>query len=135
MKTTLSLLCFLVFIASSSFTTLTQPTASNNLIAKKAVQGFSFFRTHRQGHAGIMCTWGVDSESGVSAYVVERTYEDPTDPYAMWETVALVPASGARSYKALNSNVFPGFISYRVKIQLNNGQVTSWINTIHIVSH
>ncbi len=98
--------------------------------------GFDFFRTHRQGKDGITSTWGFSSAGTITGFILERTYEDPADPYAYWETVALVPASGLRSYKATDTNVFPGFISYRVTAVQGTATVAvSDVSTVHIVSH
>ncbi|MBI5372470.1 MAG: hypothetical protein HZA79_10650 [Sphingobacteriales bacterium] len=98
--------------------------------------GFDFFRTHRQGKDGITSTWGFSSGEAITGFILERTYEDPADPYAYWETVALVPASGLRSYKATDTNVFPGFISYRVTaVRENTVVAVSDVSTVHIVSH
>lgn len=102
-----------------------------------ATAGFDFFRTHRQGKAGITATWGYAGEAAVvTGYVVEKTYEDPADPYAYWETVATVPATGARSYKVTDTGVYPGYISYRITAVSGVDPVTvSGISTVHIVSH
>jgi hypothetical protein len=97
---------------------------------------FSFFRTHRQGKAGITATWGLNSETGVQSYSLERTYEDPTDPYSNWETVCILPCSNGRSYKFTDANVFPGYISYKVKAAMADGsEMISFVSTIHIISH
>jgi hypothetical protein len=97
---------------------------------------FAFFRTHRQGKAGATSSWGMTSESGVSGFVVQRTYEDPADPYAWWEDVSAVPCNGSRSYKCTDENIFPGYITYRIVALLNGGgSITSDYNTIRIVSH
>lgn len=137
MKHLNTLLLLLVIVAASSFTTIAPVTADNKMgINNTAVfAGFDFYRTHRQGKDGITATWGY-SGGGVTGYVVERTYEDATDPYAFWETVALVAETGARSYKFTNTNVTPGFISYRVKAMngLNVVAVTE-VSTVHIVAH
>ena len=104
-------------------------------MTKSAVGEFSFFRTHRQGK-GIAATWGLSAESGIVGFRVEKTYEDPTDPYAVWEDVENVGCNGSRSYKCVDKSVFPGNISYRVVAQKANGStVESPISTVRIVSH
>ena len=101
------------------------------------VSNFEFFRTHRQGKAAITATWGITVPGNdVSGFIVEKTYEDPADPYANWEMVSAVPNSGGRSFKCTDNNVFPGFISYRVTaILLAGGSYASPVSTVHIVSH
>jgi hypothetical protein len=111
-------------------------TVSNETaITSQPVSSFSFFRTHRQGK-GIAATWALNSEAGAVGFRVEKTYEDPTDPYAIWEQVEYVSCNGSRSYKSADANVFPGNISYRVVVQQSDGStVESAISTVRIVSH
>ncbi|RZK46878.1 MAG: hypothetical protein EOO94_01865 [Pedobacter sp.] len=104
-------------------------------VSSRPVSNFSFFRTHRQGR-GIAAAWGLNSEAGAVGFRVEKTYEDPTDPYAIWEQVEYVACNGSRSYKSADANVFPGNISYRVVAQQSDGStVESAISTVRIVSH
>jgi hypothetical protein len=130
-------LLLLVIVSASSFTTVSSGTNNSKYVIQQAPSfaGFDFFRTHRQGKDGITATWGY-SGGGVTGYIVERAYEDATDPYATWETVGLQSETGARSYKITNTNVTPGFISYRVRVMNGNTEVAvSPISTEHIVAH
>ena len=96
---------------------------------------FSFFRTHRQG-AGVAATWGMTSEQGIACYLVQRTYEDPSDPYAYWENICMMPCNVTRSYKHTDENVFAGFITYRVIAFLQfGGSMMTENSTEHIVGH
>lgn len=98
--------------------------------------GFDFFRTHRQGNNGITATWGFTASAVVTGFKVERTYEDPGDPYANWDIVTLMPFTNAKSYKCTDTGVFPGFITYRVTALYANGnQYVSPLSTVHIISH
>lgn len=138
MKTIVALLSVPAIILSSfSSPVLTGRQLQKKMVVKQAENSsFSFFRTHRQGKAGITATWGLTTSTNVSAFVVQKTYEDPTDPYANWETVSLMPCTGERSYKCTDNNVFPGFISYRViASMIDGGEIISEISTVHIVSH
>lgn len=101
----------------------------------KLAGNFDTFRTHRQTRDGVTAVWSF-SGATVTGFVVERTYEDPADPYAYWETVATVPATGARSYKVTDDPVAPGFISYRV-VAMNGNDVAAYspVSTEHIVAH
>ena len=96
-------------------------------VSGKPAGQFSFFRTHRQGPHGVAATWGVSSSSGISCFVLQRTYEFP-DEYATWENVFEVPCNGARSYGAMDVEVYPGEISYRVVAM--NGTITSYVSPI-----
>lgn len=130
-----------VLIVNSSWTT--QPATSLSLSSGKTEivkaslsESFSFFRTHRQGKAGITATWGLFSNTGITEFVLQRTYEDPADPYAIWDEVCTVVCNSNRSFKATDSNVVPGFISYRVIAMNGLTQVdVSDILTEHIVQH
>ena len=97
--------------------------------------GFSFFRTHRQGK-GITASWGLTSGEGIVGFQVQKTYEDPSDPYAYWEDVMAVPCNGSRSYKCTDNNVYPGYSNYRVvALKADGSSVVSGIATVRIVSH
>lgn len=136
MKTKLIIACVIAFVLLTSFGAALPENVSLQKVTNTAATDFSFFRTHRQGKNGITATWGVTSTVGLSSFYVQRTYEDPSDPYAYWETWDYEVCSGAKSYKATDSNVFPGFISYRVVAVMSNGsEFVSAISTVHIVSH
>ena len=140
MKTQLSLVAVGVAFLHSSFTSpmISEELSSVPLVKTTATPinpNFSFFRTHRQGQ-GIMTTWGLTTNTGVSGFVVEKTYEDPSDYYANWETICSMPCGPGRSFKYHDLNVSPGFISYRVIAFLQTGgSVMSLISTEHIVQH
>jgi hypothetical protein len=137
MKTFLSLLAVGALLVTTSWVSpgVQYKLASTATIRPAANPNFSFFRTHRQGR-GIMATWGMDNNNGVSSFVVERTYEDPNDPYSNWEVICLTPCSNARSFKHHDETVSPGFITYRVTAFFNGGgSMCSGISTEHIVGH
>jgi hypothetical protein len=96
---------------------------------------FNFFRTHRQGR-GITSDWGLTSNTGVSGFVVRKTNEDPTDPYAEWTDVYTSACGSAKSYKCTDNNVAPGLISYQVvAIMADGSTMGSDILTEHVGSH
>jgi hypothetical protein len=138
---TITIVLAAVLIINSSWTTPTiasfSSTTDKTQIVKTTLnESFSFFRTHRQGKAGITATWGLFSNTGVTEFVLQRTYEDPSDPYAIWDEVCTVECNNNRSFKATDSNVVPGFISYRVIAMNGLTQVdVSDISTEHIVQH
>jgi hypothetical protein len=139
MKTKLSFLAVIIILSLASWITpATSEKSLSGLSVKKerrANPEFDFFRTHRQGQ-GIMATWGLTLNQGISGFVVQRTYEDPNDPYSNWEIVGAIPCGSSRSYKHQDQNVFPGFISYRIIAYFQTGgSMMSLISTIHVVSH
>jgi hypothetical protein len=135
MKAKFFIAAITVMIINSAFTTLPR-IQSLPKIKQATAASLDFFRTHRQGKAGITATWGITSAAGVAGFSLERTYEDPSDPYANWEMVSMMPHTGARSYKFTDTNVFPGFITYRlVSVMATGEKMISGISTIHIVQH
>lgn len=140
MKTQLS---FIAVIVVAFCTISALPISENRNIStdkaeikSQAATNFSFFRTHRQGKNGATSTWGMTTENGVVGFTLQRTYEDPSDPYSYWEEGCSMPCNSNRSYKWTDENVFPGYISYRVVANMNDGStIVSETNTIRIVSH
>jgi hypothetical protein len=101
----------------------------------KAIDGFSSLRSHRKGQ-GAEVSWSFTASSGVSGFIVERTNEDPNDPYSVWVTVGSQVSDASRSYKCCDESPIPGFINYRVTAVLNNGTtITSDVTTVHIAAH
>jgi hypothetical protein len=97
---------------------------------------FNFFRAHRSGKASITTTWGVSNSNGIVSFKVLKTYDDPNESYAYWETVGVVANSNASSYKFTDPNVFPGYISYKIIAVLTDGTaIATHVDTVHIVSH
>jgi hypothetical protein len=102
--------------------------------ASKSADGFSFIRTHRQGK-GAVVSWSFSS-ANASGFSVQRTNEDPNDPYSVWIDVSDIPCNSSRSYKAVDGNPYPGIINYRVVALMNDGStLTSDISTVKIMAH
>ena len=126
--TTTGILSLLLFICMSA-TPLKQKSI------RTTSTSFNFFRTHRQGR-GITSDWGLTSNTGVSGFVVRKTNEDPTDPYAEWTDVYTSACGSAKSYKCTDNNVAPGLISYQVVAIMTDGSTMgSDILTEHVGSH
>ena len=135
MKTTI-LVSAIALTTLSGFSPLPVVIKKNSASQSAPASQFEFFRTHRQGRNGVTSTWGINNPGNVSCFIVERTYDDPNDPYGMWDIISNTPCTGAKSYKCTENDVFAGFLSYRVTGQLiAGGSFTSPVETIHIVSH
>jgi hypothetical protein len=139
MKTQLSAFAISAMIITTGFAPATSENSVDRKLKVKAecVQSpvFTSFATHRQGK-GAALSWAVESYAGVLNFSIQRTYEDVTDPYAVWEDVSSLPADGSKFYRYSDDNVFPGFISYRISALLSDGTTAeSGISTVHIVSH
>lgn len=112
------------------------PATSETVKVEKAdVAGIAFFRTHRQGK-GVTATWGLTSNAGVTGFSLQRTYEDPNDPYSIWDEIANAPCGTARSYRVTDKNVSPGLINYKVVVSMEDGSTfESVVSTVQVVAH
>ena len=138
MKAHFSVLAFTTFMFATAWTSPGYPIKESAEVkqAKVVAEGgdFTFFRTHRQGR-GITASWGVASGAGIVGFQLQKTYEDPTDPYAIWEDISSIPCNGSRSYKSTDNNVSPGSINYRVVAQKADGSSSaSGLSAVRIVS-
>lgn len=136
MKPQILILSTIVILTTSSANLLSpSPVSTTKRISKTQNVEFAFFRTHRQAH-GAVATWGLASNDGVTGFLLQRTYQDPTDPYSMWEDVTTLTCTDERSFKYNDQDIFAGYIYYRVIAQLNDGStVMSEVSGIRIVSH
>lgn len=135
MKTQVILLSTALFFAQpfQFNTAVKEQSTDQSSIAASTNAGFSYLRTHRQGK-GISATWAMTSTEGVTDFNIQKTYEDPNDPYAFWEDMDIVPCDFSRSFKYNDNNVFPGTVNYRVVAHLNNGAaVVSEISVVKIM--
>jgi hypothetical protein len=133
MKTiTISAFIVMVFFSIAAMPAPEKKASTKN--ANKCFDGFSSVRSHRQGK-GADVSWSFVS-SNASGFTVQRTNEDPNDPYSVWIVVSSVGYNSSRSYKCHDENPFPGFINYRIIAVMTDGStMTSQISTVHITSH
>lgn len=125
---TASLLCLQVFAFKTPVNSV--PTATTTV--KPTTVSFSFIRGHKQG-ANTTVAWGMVNNSGITNFIVECTYEDPTDPYSVWQTVGIVPCTNSPIFKFVDSPVLPGTLNYRIiAVLTDNTTVTSGIYTTQI---
>lgn len=125
-------------ITLAFFTLAASPVAQKRVPAEKnqkiQTDDFSFVRSHRQGK-GAVISWAFVS-SNAAGFTIQRTYEDPNDPYSVWIDVSSMPCNSSRSYKCSDQNVFPGYINYRVVAVMNDGStMVSEVTTVRIVRH
>jgi hypothetical protein len=75
------------------------------------------------------------SNAGLVGFDIEKTNQDPNDPYSVWEDAGSVAGSDARSFKLNDPNVFPGQTHYRITAWYSDSRSsTSEILTVKIVS-
>ena len=121
-------------LVCSLFSSLAISTNAKTVISevKTFSPSFSFIRGHKQGR-NIAVTWGMTNNSGVNHFIVECTYEDPTDPYSVWQTIGLVPCTNHPIFKFIDAPVLPGTINYRiVAVMNNNTTITSVYYTTYV---
>ena len=136
MKVQLLLVPAAIIITTSSFSpTVAVSTEKKEIMKFRTLDNsFAFFRTHKQGKK-VTATWALSSTAGVAGFVVQRTDQDPTDPYAYWEDLCSMSCNPSRSFKYTDENVFPGYINYRVVAQMTDGSsITSEVSGVRIVS-
>jgi hypothetical protein len=76
------------------------------------------------------------SNVNLIGFDVEKTMEDPNDPYSVWTLVTSVPGSGDRSFKITDNTVSPGISNYKVTAWYSDGRSsTSDIVSVKIVGH
>ena len=109
-----------IFLISSAFTS-PQPLPVNQATTVTVAGDFAFLRAHRQG-SGITLTWGMASNSNLIGFDIEKTMEDPNDPYSVWTPVTSVTGSDARSFKYTDGSVLPGTSNYRVIAWYSDGR-------------
>jgi hypothetical protein len=94
---------------------------------------FLFIRGHKQGKNQAV-TWGMNNNSGIIHFIVERTYEDPYDPNSVWQTVGIIPSTPLSPiFKLIDTPTLPGTLNYRViAVMNNNNNIISDLYTIYI---
>jgi len=122
MKTkVISILCLLIVIAAAGSAALPGGDVS-------------FLRAHRQ-EKGVEVNWGITDFEGVKGFIVEKSYQDPSDPCSVWETVSSLSCNPSKSFKCYDENVFPGYISYRIwTVMANGSKNVSPVTIVHIMS-
>ncbi len=122
-------------ISTASTPVKIQSLNSKQIIASAFFNDFSFVRGHRQGKS-ITITWGMISNTGLVGFDIEKTNQDPSDPYSVWEDAGSIAGSNARSFKLNDPNVYPGQTHYRITAWFSDSRSsTSDIVTVKIVSH
>ena len=128
----------IVVVICSAFISIPKTTVFSNQAAtiNEAVPSFAYLKTHRFGRNGATADWSLNSNSGVTNFILQRTYEDPTDPYSVWEDICNMPCGNGRNFRHNDVGLSPGFISYRVMAMSGGTTIAvSEISTIQILQH
>ena len=93
---------------------------------KSFTPAFSFVRGHKQGRNHTI-TWGMTSNAGIDHFTIECTYEDPNDPYSVWQSIGATPCTNSPIFKFIDFPFLPGTLTYRIiAVMNNNSTITSW---------
>ena len=124
-----------VSIMSTAFTSEKKPVLLSNQSKVTALTNdFDFVRGQRQGKS-ITLTWGMTSNADLVGFDIEKTNEDPNDPYSVWQVVGSVAGSDARSFKLNDQSVNPGQTNYRITAWYSDSRSsTSEVLTVKIMS-
>lgn len=105
---------------------------TGQVILQSSHSEFSFIRGHKQGKNHTV-TWGMTNNAGISHFIIERTYEDPNDPYSVWQTVGMMPCNHMPIFKFTDNPFLPGTLNYRIRAVMHNqSELVSPLYTIYI---
>ena len=131
MKTTILIAAILCCTQVSAFVFPVKPVLTVSE-TKPLTAAFAFIRGHKQGR-NIAVTWGMTNNSGVNHFIVECTYEDPNDPYSVWQTIGLIPCTNHPIFKFIDAPILPGTLNYRIVAVMNdNTTITSACYTTYV---
>ena len=122
-----------VSVLSTAFTSEKSPVLTSNQSKITALTNdFAFVRGHRQGKS-ITLTWGMVSNAGLVGFDIEKTNEDPNDPYSVWVDAGSIDGGDARSFKINDPSVNPGQTHYRITAWYSDSRSsTSEVLTVKI---
>lgn len=106
---------------------------SVNVVAPNFVSSstFGFFNAHREGRSAVGLMWKTSAASDVVSFQIEKSYDGE-----FFDPVAGQANNHASIYTWKDSNVFPGYIYYRVAASMSNGDIIySDVAMVHIVQH
>jgi hypothetical protein len=126
MKALVSYLAVAALIVASSFTVSQQ----KQLNQESVNSCFARFNVHRAGRAATELSWTVSS-ADITQFVVERSYDGD-----YFENATTVDFNGSSSYRVKDSNVYPGYIFYRVTAVKSDGSTEcSSVEKVLIAQH
>jgi hypothetical protein len=127
MKTLISYVAFAALVLMSSFTIDTQQKLNQEKHQAAPSSCFNYFRIHRQAQ-GVAMTWAT-SATDIVSFVVEKSYDD-----YYYESAGAVNTSNHGSYKFVDTNVYPGYVYYRIMAIKSDGSVEcSPVESVRIV--
>ncbi|HRO68896.1 MAG TPA: hypothetical protein PK951_00910 [Chitinophagaceae bacterium] len=93
---------------------------------------FTYFKLDSR-NKGVTATWGINEQSRIVGFKIQKTYDNPKDEYADWDDIATMSNSGARSFRYTDDKDITGNIHYRiVALKDNNNSISSAIASVRI---
>ena len=100
-----------------------------NLLQTQSGNPFSFFNAHRQGFCSIGLMWRISSAHNVLDFQIQRSYDGE-----FFDPIIDLPCDGSSRFTWEDENVFPGYIYYRIAVNLMDGTICySGVEVVHIV--
>ena len=114
-----TVILFVLILTGSVFNS-NAVVSKTDAVSKKSTTpiSFLFIRGTQTGH-GFNLQWKLSSTASVKSFIVECTYEDPYDPYSVWQTKGVIALSNGIC-KFSDSNLLPGIINYRITVIAND---------------
>ncbi len=118
-----NIILFLLLAMSLSASAHTTPVKKALTFSEQsfATPAFSFIRGHKQGRHGYALQWSMTTNSGITHFQIQSTYEDPMDVNSNWTNEGFLNNANANIIRFIHQGPLPGIISYRIIAVLNNG--------------
>ncbi|MFI5131254.1 MAG: hypothetical protein ACHQFX_14730 [Chitinophagales bacterium] len=137
MKTQIVLLSMAFFAvnAPTTFEVSKLSETKSVKISKSENYDFIMFRAYHECK-GVNVSWALNSTNGVFVFTLQRTYESPSNPEALWEDVESFVPDGESALRYIDNNITPGIISYRVIAWVFDGSsVVSAVSRVRVWAH
>ncbi len=81
--------------------------------SQKSSEEFEFIKV-QQGNTAATVSWRMTTSRGIKGFLVQKTNDDPADPFTSWEDVGAIRCAGNRDFKFTDKNISPGNTNYRI---------------------
>ena len=131
MKKLLLFLFFISFLSTGWSKSVYPAIPQKEAISINHGNLFNLFIAHREGRNGTALIWMSSTSGQVLSFEIQRSYDGQ-----FFDPIGMQPSNNTGRYNWKDSNVFPGYIYYRIAAQMINGEVAySDVKMVHIVQH
>ncbi len=88
-------------------------TNTSTVAIQKTSKEFAFIKVQQENTTATVF-WGMRTSRGIKGFLVQKTNDDPADPFTRWEDLGAIRCSGKGDFKYTDKNIFPGSTNYRV---------------------